>query len=606
MAENKPGQDNAEEIEGVGLNFINSQIENNQNDNTSFEQVYMTEEYGGKEFKLLMHEQPVELGFRTDYYAPLQPETTYADGIREDRDVAIPISGGRTVYADVFRPEDKLENLPVIMMWTPYGKRHWYGAKETPGLHQAMGVPKGTISKRAVFEGADPGYWCHQGYCVVNVDAPGTGHSTGINNFMHVEKGGQDGKEVIDWIGEQSWCNGRVGMAGNSGLAMVQWYIAAAQPEHLVCIAPWEGSTDVYRENLCVGGIPSPAFCELIWYDFRGPEPQHDPMYVARQSDWLYNEYFEDMRTKVENIKIPVYATAGWSHPTHLRGSLEGFRHIKSRRKWLRVHRNFEWPDFNDPENIADLQRFFDRYLKNINNGWEMTPKVRIEVMDAYDYNFRHNRPEEDFPIPRTEYKKLYLDASNMTMGTEPAAVESSVTYDSLTGEANFEFTCTEDTELTGYYVLHTWISSETDDADVFALVQKTDQNGDPLPTTVFGVPDPGAHGQLRASMRELDEEKSLPYQPCYTFTHKQPLTPGEPVELFIEIWPQSRIWHKGERIHLNIAGRPIRDKSWFSPTACESINEGKHTIYTGGKYDTYLQIPLVPPKHKSGDFEVR
>ena len=260
MAESKPA-----ETEGVALNFINSQIEDSQNDRVPFEKVYVTKEYGGKEFKLLMHKQPVELGFRTDYYAPFCQETTYEDGIRYDRDVAIPISGGRTVYADVYRPEDKLENLPVIMMWTPYGKRHWHGAKETPGLHQAMGVPRGTISKRAVFEGADPGYWCHQGYCIVNVDAPGCGYSEGVNNFMHVAEGGQDGKEVIDWIGEQSWCNGRVGMAGNSGLAMVQWYIAAAKPEHLVCIAPWEGTIDVYRENLCVGGIHAPAFCELIW-----------------------------------------------------------------------------------------------------------------------------------------------------------------------------------------------------------------------------------------------------------------------------------------------------------------------------------------------------
>ena len=211
---------------------------NKEKQSIQFKEVYQTEEFCGKEFEVLMHKQPRELGFRTDYYAPLQPETTYADGIREDRDVAVPISDGRTVYVDIYRPENQLEKLPVIMIWTPYGKRHWYGAKETPGLHQAMGVPKGTISKRAAFEGADASFWCNQGYCVVNVDAPGCGNSTGTNNFMHTKKGGEDGKEVIEWIAAQDFCNGNVGMCGNSGLAMVQWYIAAAKPEALKCIAP--------------------------------------------------------------------------------------------------------------------------------------------------------------------------------------------------------------------------------------------------------------------------------------------------------------------------------------------------------------------------------
>ena len=467
-----------------------------------------------------------------------------------------------------------------------------------------MGVPKGTISDRAAFEGADPGYWCQQGYCVVNVDAPGTGFSTGDNNFMFVKEGGEDGKEVIDWIGEQSWCNGNVGMAGNSGLAMSQWVIAAAKPNHLKCIAPWEGSSDLYRENVCVGGIPSPAFSELIWYDFRGPGLQPDPSYMIQKND-LFNEYWQNHAVDLEKIRIPVYVCAGYSH-FHLRGSMEGYRKIKSHKKWLRMHRDFEWPDFNKPENIQDLKLFFDRFLKNINNGWEMTPKVRIEVMDAYDYDFRKNRPESDFPIPRTEYTKFYLNAENMSMNLIPSETESSVSYHSESEEVNFEFEVTEEMELSGNFVLRIWVSSEKDDADLFVFVQKTNKLGELIPTTVFGVADPGAKGQLRASMRSLDEETSLPYLPQYRFTKHEWLTPGEPVALDIEIWPYARIWHKGERVRVCIAGRPIRDESWFLPTSVNTINQGRHTIHTGGMYDSYLLAPVIPPKYKSGDYEVR
>ena len=569
-----------------------------------FEEVHQTRTYGGREFDLLFHRQPTSAGFRTDYYAPLCQETTVEDGIRCDRDVAVPISGGRTVYIDVYRPEGKLENLPVILMWTPYGKRHWYGAAETPGLHQAMGVPRGTISKRAAFEGADASFWCNQGYCVVNADAPGTGNSTGDNNFMFCAEGGQDGKEVIDWIGEQQWCNGRVGMAGNSGLAMSQWVIAAARPEHLACIAPWEGTSDLYRENVCVGGIPAPAFAELIWWDFRDPGLQPDPSYMIHEDD-TFNEYWANHAVELENIRIPVYVCAGYSH-FHLRGSMEGFRRIKSRNKWLRMHRDFEWPDFNQPENQADLKLFFDRYLKNIHNGWEMTPRVRMDVMDAYDLDFRSRRPESDFPLPRTQFTKYYLDAATRSLSLEPVSAESSVTYDSLAGQVDFDLEVTEDLELSGNFVVRVWVSSETTDADVFVLVQKADERGELLPTTVFGVADPGAKGQLRASMRALDTEKSLPHLPKYTFTRHEPLTPGEPVALDIEVWPHARIWHAGERLRVCIAGRPLRDPSWFLPTNVESVNEGAHTIHTGGRYESYLLAPVIPPKHKSGAFEVR
>ena len=198
------------------------------------------------------------------------------------------------------------------------------------------------------------------------------------------------------------------------------------------------------------------------------------------------------------------------------------------------------------------------------------------------------------------------LNAENMSMNLIPSETESSVSYHSESEEVNFEFEVTEEMELSGNFVLRIWVSSEKDDADLFVFVQKTNKLGELIPTTVFGVADPGAKGQLRASMRSLDEETSLPYLPQYRFTKHEWLTPGEPVALDIEIWPYARIWHKGERVRVCIAGRPIRDESWFLPTSVNTINQGRHTIHTGGMYDSYLLAPVIPPKYKSGDYEVR
>ena len=87
--------------------------------------------------------------------------------------------------------------------------------------------------------------------------------------------------------------------------------------------------------------------------------------------------YWQAKIPDYSKITLPVYMAAGWSH-FHLRGTMNAWRKIKSRKKWLRCHRDFEWPDAYNPQNLEDLKRFFDRYLKDIHNGWELTPRVRI------------------------------------------------------------------------------------------------------------------------------------------------------------------------------------------------------------------------------------
>jgi len=99
---------------------------------------------------------------------------------------------------------------------------------------------------------------------------------------------------------------------------------------------------------------------------------------------------------------------------------------------------------------FAELKLFFDRYLKDIRNGWELTPRVRMEVQDALDCLYQENRPETSFPIKRTEYKKLYLYAAKNALSFEPVEAESSFSYDGNTGVANFDIKFEEDTEITG------------------------------------------------------------------------------------------------------------------------------------------------------------
>ncbi len=570
-----------------------------------FEKVQKTITIDGQDIVVNFRRQPLEAGFITNYYAPLEPGTEVVAGdIIYERDVAAPTRDGRRLYVDIYRPKDQVD-VPVIVAYTPFGKRHWYGQGIAPGLHQAMGVPKGTISVLAAFEAPDPSYWCRNGYAVANVDAAGVGYSEGDFQGMNSQYG-RDGADIVEWLAKQKWCNGNVGMAGNSGLAIAQWFVAAECPPSLKCIAPWEGTADFYRESMFPGGIPYAAFAGMIHLSLRGNGLIQDPVEDMKVHP-LFDTYWNDYKAKVENIRIPVYATAGYTHPLHLRGTIQSYLKIRSRQKWMRMHRDFEWPDFNNPKYMADLKLFFDRYLKEIHNGWEMTPRVRLGVMDAFDYDYQIDRPEGEYPPERTTYTRLYLNADDGSLNREPVDQEASISYDANTGEANFDLVMEEETEITGFAKLRLWVEADgSSDMDLFVYLQKVRDDGTIIPVTVFGENDPGAPGKLRVSHRELDAEKSTDYLPIHTHRSEQLLEKGEIVAVDVEIWPSSRIWHKGETLRVNVAPRLVRDATWFLPLVYETRNEGRHIIHTGGRFDSYLVVPVVPPKYEHKGYVFR
>ena len=555
--------------------------------------------FGDEEIEVIFRKaRPHGIGKTVFTHPPLLPSSSVEDGIRIDRDVSVPMRDGTIIYTDIYRP-DGATNLPSIVCWSPYGKRANYAPNPpTPW----RGVPEGTVSRMAKFEALDPAYWCHRGYAIINPDARGSGNSQG-DIFYQGTQTGRDGYDLVEWLAVREWSNGKVGMAGNSWLAISQWFIAAEKPPHLACIAPWEGKTDIYRESVFWGGFPEVGFNGHILESMCGPSCAEDFLAMARQHP-LMNSYWEDKIPRVENIEIPVYVTAGWLH-FHLRGSIEGFRRIASPKKWLRAHRDFEWPDLFSPENIKDLELFFDRYLKGIRNGWEMTPPVRLDVMDALDIDYQHWRAEKEFPLARTRYEKLFLDAKSARLTRAPASTEeSSVNYEATSGLANFTMPFEEDTELTGYMKLRLWVEADgADDMDLFITVQKLDEEGEQIPLLILGRPHPGLPGKLRVSLRELDEKQSTPYRPFHAYRREQLLKQGEIVPVDIEIWPTSIIWHAGQQIRVVVSGHYIREPGWFEPFAWDLRNRGKHIIHTGGKYDSHLLVPVVPPKYKAGAY---
>lgn len=531
----------------------------------------------------------------------LNPRTyEIGNGIICEQDVAVPMRDGVITYCDIYRPAGQT-SVPAVIAWSPYGKRACADSLQTEW--QTLGVPHGSHSNYAKFEGPDPEYWCHQGYAIANYDPRGVGNSEG-DVYVWSSQEGRDGYDLVEWLAKRQWCNGKVAMAGNSALAMAQWRIAAECPPHLACIAPWEGTVDIYREFINMGGFTESGFNQMLISGIVGGGLIED-YYTMAQDYPLMNAYWEDKIPALEKIEVPTYLTVGWCH-FHLRGATNAFRQIGSKKKWMRTHRDFEWPDFYCRESLDDLQRFFDRYLKGIRNGWESTPPVRLSVMDAYDFDYAVDRAEVEWPLARTQYRKLYLDAANRALAKDPVAKESKINYDAQAGKATFDIAFDEDIELTGHMKLRLWVEAEgSDDMDLFVAVQKLDRTGKWLPLHVLGKRHPGVPGKLRVSLRELDKEKSTEFQPIYLYKNPRKLGPGEIVPVDIEIWPTSRMWHRGEQLRVEVMGHYERE-DWFEPFAWQTRNKGQHVIHSGGMYDSYLLVPYIPPKYVAGAYIYR
>jgi len=310
----------------------------------------------------------------------------------------------------------------------------------------------------------------------------------------------------------------------------------------------------------------------------------------------LMNEYWEDKIARLDKINVPAYITANFKH-WHSMGSFGGFRKIASRDKWIRVINNQEWPDYYALPQMEDLKGFYDHFLKGVQNDWEKTPRVRLSVLNPGGLD-QINRPEKEWPLARTQYEKLYLDASGGTLSPQPVQGESQARYAGETGQANFIMKFDRDTELTGYLKLRLWVEADgADDMDLFVYVQKLNSKGEFLPSMILGHPHPGAQGWLRVSHRELDPARSTPSEPFLTHRHLQLLRPKEIVPVEIGIWPTSMVWHPGQQLRVVVTGHFLntRGPDWWEDFKYETKNRGKHIIYTGGKYDAHLLVPKIP-----------
>jgi uncharacterized protein len=152
------------------------------------------------------------------------------------------------------------------------------------------------------------------------------------------------------------------------------------------------------------------------------------------------------------------------------------------------------------------------------------------------------------------------------------------------------------DTEITGPLACVLWVSSTTEDMDLFLTLRNIGPDGtEILETGQQGAPVPVAKGWLRVSHRELDPELSLPYRPYHKHLRRLYLTPGEIVKVEVEIWPTSMVFKKGHRIRLDIQPRDGIGSAQYLHYHADYNSGAVNTIYAGGDKESYLLLPVIP-----------
>jgi uncharacterized protein len=561
-------------------------------------------------------------------------------------DAPIAMDDGVVLYADVYLPQAP-GRYPVILSYGPYGKGYAFQESNAPQWERLVNahpnVLEGSSNRHQVWELVDPEKWVPEGYAIVRVDSRGAGRSPGYLEPWSPRET-QDLYECIEWAGTQDWSSGKVGMNGISLYAMNAWQVAELQPPHLAAICAWEGSGDHYREAIRHGGLYSgflpnwfPRAVHRVQHGLGergpksrvtgelvcGPEVLSDEQLKKNRIDydeWIHAHPLDDEACRARSpdwskVKVPSLSASNWGGVgLHTRGNFEGFVNSASPHKWLEAHGGAHWESFYSSDGERLQKRFFGHFLKGEDPGWAQQPRVELKVRHPGEkYVVRH---ENEWPLARTRWTRFFLDPEKLSLSTGKKDFEKKLSYETKGDGLLFSATFKADLEITGPISAKLWLSSDTEDADVFLVLRVFAPEGEEV--TFHGANDPRTPvglGWLRASHRKLDPKKSLPYRPWHTHDEVQKLTPGKEVELDVEIWPTCIVVPAGHRLALQVRGRdyqhagppivipglkytltgvgPFRhDEPKDRPP---EIFGGKNTLHFAPGKQPYVLLPVIP-----------
>jgi putative CocE/NonD family hydrolase len=588
------------------------------------------------------------------------------------RDVPVPMRDGTCLAADLYLPArgGKLAEgrFPALMERTPYDKANKFG------------------------EGR---YFARRGYVAVMQDVRGRFQSEG--EWYPFAKEAPDGYDSVEWAAAQPWCTGRVGTMGGSYCGSDQSALATLNPPHLVAMVVAVGTSNYHTSSLRHNGALELRF---VVYAFRMATTSREALADAtlraalladfdRIDEWLtrtpykkgtsalrflpsyeqwvldilgegdYNDYWKQRGYAIdhyyeEHADVPTIYLGGW-YDSYARGTTSNFEALNKiktspQRLLMGPWTHGGWAlsyagdvDFGSDAVLDDYNglrlRWFDRWLKGIDNGLDREMPVRIFVMGGgssrKDREGRLShlgtwRDAADWPLPGTRYTPYYLHGDGTLDPELPKDSEPSrYTFDPLDpvptigggisaanqvmppgaydqrGDGRF-YRCRdtlplsarndvlvfqtpslkEQIEVTGPLAAKLWVSSSAPDTDfTVKLIDVHPPNAD--------YPDGFAQNLsdsiLRARYRDGRDRAGL-------------LEPGEIYEIEIVMYPTSNVFSAGHRIRLDISSSNF-PRFDVNPNTGGPLGRDRrvvcadNAIYHGPDRPSHVILPIIPSK---------
>ncbi|HEX5502840.1 MAG TPA: CocE/NonD family hydrolase [Thermomicrobiales bacterium] len=565
-----------------------------------------------------------------------------------DRDVPTRLRDDTTLYADVYRPAGP-GPYPTLFERTPYDK--------------AVGGPS-AFTLRATTAG----------YAVVIQDVRGRFASEGEFTCFVNER--PDGEDALEWLAAQPWCDGNIGMFGGSYVGLTQWQAAMSGHPALKAIAPSVTAADYHAGWVYQGGAFELGF-NLSWTlgplalntimrregkgtDFQAsldgvdglvegfqrlPLAEHPLLatYAPYYDEWLahptYDDYWAGLDVSAAHDRLAVAALniGGW-YDIFLKGTIDNFAGLRARAAtpelrqrqrlllgpWNHGGRARGNPigavDFGQRSTgaIADVDgvqlRWFDRWLKGLDNGVDGEPAARLFVMGANVW-----RDEQEWPLARTDWQRWHLrgDGRANTLngdgaldreapGAEPpdtyvynprnpvptmggglccnAVFTQGGAYDQRSVEAREDVLVystpplTAPLEVTGPVQLVLYAGTSAPDTDFTAKL---------VDVAPCGYARNLTDGILRARYRNSMSEGEL-------------VTPGEVVRYEIDLWSTSNVFLPGHRLRVEVSSSnfPRFDRNPNTgelPGRSAEMVSALQTIHHSAEYPSHLVLPVIP-----------
>ena len=558
-------------------------------------------------------------------------------------DLKVPMRDGVKLSADVFLPRSR-GSFPVILHRTPYENNHERWIK--------WGI-----------------WFAKRGYAYVSQDCRGRFESEGTFYAYHQE--GADGYDTLEWIVRQPWCSGKIGTSGRSYGGLTQWQLAPLRSPHLTAMSPHVPPVEYFADYHYMGGAFQQALSMSAAIVFstnqamgrdgsadlynnsrffrRLPLIDVDVEAIGRvipfYRDWLAHptndDYWEPITNadKYGEIDVPIYTQAGWFDP-YVASTMRSWAGVTEQgatalaRRSQKVYIGPWTHGMPESSKLADLDfgpaalisiweedlRWFDYWLKGVDNGMMAEPPIRLFVMGRNQWRF-----EQEWPLARTEFTPYYLHShgrANSLVGhgslsPEPPGAEPPDRYDydpeqpipSIGGNnsmGNWSEKAEEpiipgpvdqrplerrddilvytspvleaELEITGPITLVLYAASSARDTDFTAKLMDVFPTGHSMNLS---------EGIIRARYRYGWEKMEL-------------LERGEVAEYRMEMAPTSYVFKQGHRLRLDISSSNF-------PRFSRNLNTGEdvatgirieiahQTIFHATQFPSHILLPVIP-----------